>query len=176
MQSSIHRYVLIGLAVILTGFLCWLTWCYGGVPIGVKELDDIGIKSRSVTTLSKALLVHGEDEGLLFVGGKRFTNLRGTFPFFIKTPQNRGVVFVTEAPDVTGEKAVVMVFDFTEHRFYRISCRDFVFGYGIGFGLDQVERYDGETLVLVSDGHTVSETIFLNVKTGKMVDKQKHKK
>lgn len=148
-----------------------LVWNYGGVPTHVKEFKGATVKARAVTTLSGVFLVHESDKGLLFVDGKRFANLRGTFPFFLKAPQDNCIVFVLETSGSNSSKAEIVVFENATRQFHYIPCEGFMFGYGIGFGFERIESFDGKSLVLRSDGHEKSETIRLNVLTREVVSK-----
>lgn len=159
---------IISLAIVGLSVIFWTKWTYGGVPLRVNTHREERLVVRSVFRLSNLLFVHKSDARLLFVDGRRFTTLRGGFPFFLRVPNARAIIFVTDENLTKRTNGTIYYYDFYQRRLTRILCDGFTFGYGIRDGHDQIESFNGKLLVLRSEATFVRQRIVIDIESGRV--------
>jgi hypothetical protein len=119
------------------------------------------IRSRTKYPLKMLLNPHVSEISVLTIDGKRFENVRGFKPFYLRVPATNMIVFVSDEKDYS---VVFHVFNMDTDEDISIRASSISsFGREIGssssFACDSVEKMDGGQIILCNDDKDAKSTL-----------------
>lgn len=147
----------------------------GGVPIQTVRTDKA--TARVIFTCKNAVNPHTDPKTELIIGGKTYTSLRGSPPFYLDVPSGKRVLFVTHKLNYPYE-ATLHVFDLETKVDTSVDITKVGFGWNICSGrkpgeklTDYIEEAQDAKLVISTRSIDWKSTTLVNLKS-KSIERQ----